>query len=626
MGLSLETQLEQAYGHKKLQNRISEMITQREQEKIKIRELRREDQSYMKERERKENERLAYVRSNEAALRENRAAPALLFRMAQEYFGRFYRSNNYEGPQALERQLQGDQSLVNAALHGLRGVIDREDVPEAEEIISLRAKGKIHYLGWPFLAGLAELERTAQEDSSCWDDKRIRRAVAFYYCTPHGGYRPEWYCRLLEARPQLVADIQIQFAVSEFRSDFEHIYELHELAHSPAHAQVARLVSLTLLRAFPTRCKLKQLRELDNLLWTAIQYADRASLEEVIATKLSRKSMNPAPRAHWLTAGLVVSPAIYRERLSDFIRDHEKQVQQVATFFCDSKRQSHSELEISTVKLLIRLIGSYVGPDLRWKEGFVSPAMEASRQVDTYIRHLATSPAQDASDALASLYADPVLERWHGELSRAQDSQRVIRRDAEYRHPTIEQVCETLNDGTPANPGDLAALLVDRLREIAMRIRTGNTDDWRQYWNEDSYGRPQETKPENSCRDALLSDLRHCLPPGMDAQPEGQYANDKRADIRVACRDFQVPIEIKKSNHPKLWSAIRTQLSAQYTIDPATGGYGIYLVFWFGLKHCRPGPTGLPKSAAELEERLRDTLSPDEARMISVCVIDVARP
>ena len=344
VGLSLETQLEQARSHRELQNHISKIITQREQEKIKIRELRRKDQSYIKERERKENEWLAYVRSNEAVLRENRASPALLFRMAQEYFGRFYRSNNYEGPQALERQLQDDQSLVNAALHGLRGVIDREDVPEVEEIISLRAKGKIHYLGWPFLAGLAELERTVPEDSSCWDDKRIRRAVAFYYCTPHGGYRPEWYRRLLEAQPQLVADIQIQFAASEFRGDFEHIYELHELAHSPAHAQVARLASLPLLRAFPTRCKLKQLRELDNLLWAAIQHVDKVPFEELIERKLSRTSMNHAQRTHWLTAGLIVSHKGYCERLSDFVRGREKQLQQVATFFRDSKWQSRSRV------------------------------------------------------------------------------------------------------------------------------------------------------------------------------------------------------------------------------------------------------------------------------------------
>ena len=628
-GLPLESQLEQAHGHAELQAHLSEMIMQRDRAEAKIRELRREEQSYTEERERQEDEWFAHVRTNEAALRENRAAPALLFKLAKEYFGCFHKN---EGPEAIKKLLRSDQSLVDVAFQGLRGVIDRKDVPDVEKILGLRAKGKIHYLCWPFLAGLAELERTVPEDASLWDNGRIRRAVAFYYCTPHGGYRPKWYQRLLTTRPELVANVQIQFARLQFRHGQESIYKLRELAHDTDHAVVAQYASLPLLRAFPVRCKLKQLRDLDNLLWAAIQHADRASFEELIATKLSRTSMNQAQRVHWLVAGLVVSPAIYRERLSDFVRGREKQATQAAAFFCDSEWKSRYELgipvplEIPTVELLIRLIGSYVGPDLRGKEGVVSPAMEASRQVHTYIQHLATSPAQDASDALASLYADPALECWHGELSGVQDSQRVIRRDAEYRHPDIEQVCATLQNGPPANVADLAALVTDRLREITERIRTGNTNAWRQYWNEDSHGRPQEPKHENSCRDALLSALRERLACSVDAQPEGQYANNTRADIRVSCAGFNLPVEIKKSSHPKLWSAMKNQLIAQYTRDPDASGYGIYTVFWFGQERCQPGPSGCPKSAAELEERLCDMLSPDEARMISVCVIDVAKP
>ena len=449
---------------------------------------------------------------------------------------------------------------------------------------------------------------------------------------PHGDYRPRWYRRLLEARPEAVAEVQVRFAVSEFRTDSASIYNLWGLAHDTEHATVAQHASLPLLRAFPTRCKLKHINALDDLLWATIQYADRASFEELIERKLSRTSMNPAQRVHWLTAGLVVLPTIYREQLNDFVRDREKRVQQAVNFFYDFEWElSHYELgipaplEISAVEPLIRIIGSHSSPELWPEGGYVRAAMEAPRLVHTYIQHLAASPAKEASTALAGLLADSALERWHAELSRAQDSQRIIRRDAGYRHPTIEQVRETLNGGVPANPGDLAALLMDQLQEIAMRIRTGNTDDWRQYWNEPSKQGPTP-KYEEHCRDTLLSDLRQCLPPGIDAQPEGQYANDKRADIRVACQDFQVPIEIKKSRHQDVWSAVRKQLIAQYTIDPATGGYGIYLVFWFGLKHCRPGTTGLPRSAADLEKKLRETLSPDEARKISVCVIDVARP
>ena len=624
-GLPLESQLEQAHGHRDLQNRISTMITQRDRYEAEYQEHARQRQSYTEERERKENDWLAYVRSNEAALRENRAAPALLHGLAKAYFGNFL-SNVDRRLEAIEEKLQGDQSLTQAALRGLRATPTRPDVPELETVLGLHGEGRMHYLEWPFLAGLAEIERTVPEDAAQWDNGQIRKALAFYYCTPHADYRPRWYQRLLEARSEVVAEVQIRFAISEFRSDSASIYNLWELARDPEHAQVARYASLSLLRAFPTRCTPKQLSHLDDLLWAAIQHADRAPFGELIERKLSRTSMNRAQQVHWLAAGLVVSPNAYRRRLSDFIQNRRSRIQHLEKFFCDFDRHSHYELGISIKELLIHIIGSHVGPELRSEGGWVTSAMEASRLVHTYIQHLAASPAKGASTALAGLLADPSLERWRAELSWARDSQRIIRRDAEYRHPTLEQVRETLSGGAPANPGDLAALLVDRLQEIAMKIRTGNTDDWRQYWNEPS-GQEPTPKHEDHCRDALLSDLRQCLPPGIDAQPEGQYASDKRADIRVTYRDFQVPIEIKKSSHRELWRAIQNQLIAQYTIDPATSGYGIYLVFWFGRNYTQRSPNGdRPGSPAELKQQLELSLSEDETRKISVCVIDVSRP
>ena len=649
-GLPLESQLEQAHGHRDLQSRISRMMTQRDRDEAEYQEREGQRQSYTEERKRQENEWLAYVRSNEAALRENRAAPALLDELAKAYFRNFF-SNDHDGPEAVEKELRGDQSLTQAALQGLRSTPDRSDVPELEAILSLREKGRIHCLELPFLAGLAEIEGTPPEiegtppeiegtppeDAAQWDNGRIRKALAFYYCRTHGDYRPKWYRRLLKARPEAVAEVQVRFAVSEFRSDSESIYKLRELAHDPEHAQVARYASLPLLRAFPTRCKLKHINALDHMLWAAIQHADRApfkKLIELIERKLSRTSMSHAQRVHWLTAGLVVSPKRYRERLKDLVRDREKQVQQVVHFFYDFEWEPPRyelgipvPLEISAVELLIHIIGSHIGPELWPEGGFVRSAMEAPRLVHTYIRHLATSPAKDASDALASLRSDPTLTRWYGELSWAWDSQQVIRRDAEYRHPDAKQVCQTLRDGPPANAADLAALVMDRLREIAVQIRTGNTDDWRQYWNENSYGRPCSPKPENSCRDALLSDLRQRLPHGADAQPEGEYANDRRSDIRVSCRDFQVPVEVKRNKHRELWRACKDQLIKQYTSDPATNGYGIYLVFWFGKDHTQPPPSGTrPDSPTVLEEQLKATLSEDGARKISVCVIDVSNP
>lgn len=90
---------------------------------------------------------------------------------------------------------------------------------------------------------------------------------------------------------------------------------------------------------------------------------------------------------------------------------------------------------------------------------------------------------------------------------------------------------------------------------------------------------------------------------------------------------FQVPVEIKKDSHRDLWSAMREQLLAHYTQDPATDGYGVYLVFWFGADGTPPPPDNPPpRCGRELERRLSESLSAAEARRIAVRVIDVAAP
>ena len=626
-GLSLEVLKEHVQDNETLSSNLTRLLSPPSIPPIPP-ELLENRKKYTEEQNQQQEQWLEYVHSNEGALRENQAVPYLLHQMADTYFGNFFHLDDDSGLKAIEEKLRGNSDLIDATLKGLRGAIDREDVPNVKEILNLREKSRMHLLNLPFLAGLAELERTAEEDPSRWDDSQIRRAIAFYYCTPHADYQPKWYQRLLVARPEIVAEVQVQSAVCEFRSGREHIYKLWELAHDPNHSQVAKHASLPLLRALPPYCKLDQIGNLNHLLWAALQYADRSSLQELIKKKLSLKSMNDPQRMYWLAAGIIVSPRTYNDLLRDFAEGHKYQIRRLAEFFYPehpehSMRISIDELGIASLELLIRLVGSYVGSDRLKAEGWVAPEMQAAYLVNDLIQRLAASPTKDANEALAALLADPALSAWRDVLSRAQDAQRVTWRDASYRHFTIEQVCQTLNDGTPANAADLAALLVDRLDEIADRISTNNANYWRPYWNEDKNQNPTNPKHENSCRDALLRDLRLHFP---NAEPEVQNIGNTRTDICVAYPGFQVPVEIKKSMHRDLWSACKDQLIKLYTSAPDTDGYGIYLVFWFGKKHTQASEEGLPDNAKELKKRLEATLSPDEARKISVCVIDVSRP
>ena len=633
-GLSLDLLIERAGTNAVLQDSLSRLLAPRPISPWK-QERREQEKKYAEEARQEKEKLLSYVEANESALRENRAVPYLLYQIAQAYFGAFAKSSGCNGPQAVSEWLHSDRNLTDAALQGLRGVIDRGDVPEIEEVLDLYEQNRLHYLVWPFLTALVEVKRTAPEDDALqWGDDRIRKAVMFWYCASYSNDLPQWYERLLLARPEIVAEVQVQFAISAFRNGSS-VYELYALAHRPNHAQAAKHASLPLLRAFPVRCALKQVQSLDHLLWAAIQHADRTSLTKLIERKRSLTSMNVAQRMRWLAAGTIIAPEVFGGALQNFVQAQKRRIRSLWEFIDSGVTVGFSfrDLDISVMDFFIRLVGGHFGPkswgnpDAPFGRGaFVTPEMKASDFVSNQIRWLAKSPEEEASDALANLVANPALEQWRDTLKHAQNDQRTIRRDAGYRHPDIKQVCETLDGGTPANPADLAALLMDRLREISDQIR-GNTDDWRQYWNVDSHGRPQKPRPEKPCRDALLSDLQQRLPQGIDAQREGSYANDKRSDIRVFYAGFNVPVEIKKNSHSKLWSAIRSQLIAKYTIDPDTDGYGIYLVFWFGKEDTKtPHKRGYPADAEEMKKWLEDSLSPEEARKISVCVIDVSIP
>ncbi len=629
-GLSLEVLIERTSAHPILASIYSDLSVCRldanydGSRKRRIDRVQRED-----ERQQKHQEWIDYVRSNEASLRANRASPFLLHQIAAAYVGALADAEGADPLARLGALFRNDGRLAAVALEALRGAVRRDDLPDADEIIRLRGKRRQHYLELPFLAGLAEGERVAPNESFGLDDRQIRTALAFRYCGVFDD-EPVWYRRLLVFHTRLVAEMLIESAKPEMRNRRPYVSGLRELAHNGDHAQVARIASLPLLRAFPIRSATRQLTDLRYLLWAALRYAAPDSFENLIAQKLSRGSMDIAQRACWLTAGLIASPTTWLRPLEEFAGSGERRVRHIAAFldYRPDAWFSIDRLKTQALQLLIHLVGRAFGPSS--VSGLVTREMEASDCVQWMISRLAESPTHEASTVLETLTSDPALSWWRAELIQARNDQLVVRRDAAYRHPDIEQICRTLDDGPPANPADLVALVTDRLDEIACRIRNGNTDDWRQYWNEDPHRRPREPKHEESCRDALLSDLRQCLPDEVDAQPEGQYANDKRADIRISCLDFHIPVEIKKNGHRKLWSALRNELIAQYTRDPATDGYGMYVVLWFGEidKHrTAPVASGLcPDGPEALRARLEDTLTREEARRISVYVIDVSAP
>ena len=561
---------------------------------------------------------LQYVRNNLREIEAGTAKPALFSKLASAYYGYFIEARGDNPRARLMHFFNNDIGLVQSMLSGLQRFIYREDIPDSKEILQAHVDGKHSIYSHPYRAGMDELAKGALRTLLELEQDKLEKALAFHLAD--GTEKTGWYKAILRERPELLVRIYTMYGKMALRAGKTHLAGSYSLAFDENHRQLAALVVLPLLKSFRVRSTSKQLVPLYDLLAAALQHADRNDLKQLTRKKLSLKSMDAAQRTLWLAAGIILAPEQFAQQLIGFISGKEARMSYLGGFlsYHGKQWQPVDKLPLSGVSLLVELLGPYHAP--------VSTSDDASEVVMQLISRLATSLEDEGTDAIESLLRSDQLSKWHPWLRRTLHTQRAAKREARFRHADLEQVHSALNNGPPANVADLACITHERIQELAERIKYENTNDFRQYWKE----YPVTRRHEETCRDQFLSDLKPLLKNmQVDAQPEGRYADEGRADIRVSFSSYNVPIEIKCNDSKDLWHGLRKQLIERYTIDPGAYGYGIYLVFWFGHEKTTPPPAGdsKPETPRELEERLSRLLDSDEQRKkISVCAVDCTAP
>jgi hypothetical protein len=583
------------------------------------------------EAERRAAEWRAFLRSQHAAIEGGTAHPKVMHDLAMVYFGRFIEAQGENPAARMYAWFGGDAGIVLAVLTGLQRTLAREDLPTVSEIVKLAVDNRHHYIGQACLAGAEELFHDNPLRALELDDEVLARLVCFRL-THDYGETPAWFLTLVAQRPEVVADVLVAYASAMFKADKEHVAGIFPLAYDDDYRDVGRRAALKLLAAYPVRARRQQLRDLRTLLVAALKHCDRQALAELIATKLSRKSLDWAQRSQWLCAGLLLDPVRYEGPLSRYVDGNQARSMRVAGFFSERPAQTTglADFSESTLVMLIRSIGPYTTPERPTGVYSVSVEMNAADLVRALIARLGNRATDSASEAFSALLNDESLRLWRDRLREHQESQRVVLREARFRYPSASAVAKLLDNGAPANPADLKALLAQHLRDIGRSDRDGNTTGYLRYWNTDEYDRPTSPKVENHCRNRLLELLEERIRgTGVELIPEGQYRDNKRADIRATfggVGGFNVPLEIKRDSHKDLWRAWRTQLLAHYVRDPGAAGYGIYLVFWFGGQGMPVAADGGPPPgcAEELESRLAALLNDRQRQSIAMIVLDCA--
>ena len=585
--------------------------------------------------------------------------PEMLHELGRVYVNGLEAGGPEQARADLDLRLGSDRPVMDAVVRGFRRLVDRTDLPTMEDILRLHERRMMSWYALPFLAGLAEDERNRGDAFERLDEAGIRRALAFYLLSrlpttrhPIPGIlghaedcRPRWYRDALQSRPEAVAEVMVAVHRNRVRAKQMPDQHLYDMADVDEYARVAPLAAPRMFTPFPSRCAGEdQLAALRQVLLAVIKYMPIRELAEVVSRRLARSGMDVAQQAYWLAAGGFVAPDEWLPRLIEFLSvKEETRVHHVVDFLVpDTQPLPNQDWPTAHLAGLVRAVGAKLHspwddlPDstdhFMGGDDFAT-GIKAESLVNGWIKTLVHRVEAEATTALADLAVDPVLAKWRGRLQRARDEQAEGRRAATRKAPTLGEVRKALEGGPPGSAADLAALVAERLHQLAKRIRDGSTDDWILYWNRDptdQTGR-KVTEPmlENPCRRVLVSALQSLLEPNdVVVSQDEQVAEEKRPDIMAHFHPHAVPIEIKRSSSDVVWTAADAQLRTRYCRDPRSDGYGIFLVLWFGADYLGKAPPRgrRPESAGELADRLEAQLAPQHRLKIEVVVIDVSAP
>ncbi len=572
-------------------------------------------------------ERSVNLATKLSEIRSGRAHPALMGELAGVWLNRYSDTRGETPLDRFKTYCDNYVDVFEAAKAGMPACIKRSDLPSVKEIIDLNLKQQAHWIRSACLLGM-ELSWTENQSAVDLLDSSTLEKMVCFRLTDGTETPPEWFLHLVSNMPELVSKVLIAYASESFKAQKEYVDGIYPLARNAAYKKVARLSVPALLLSFPTRNRSNQLNQLNSLLRAALKY-EMPELPAIAAKKLKLKSLDPGQRVYFLLTGMLIEPDQYEQKLWDFVGESWQRIQHISDFLGNRLSDLPMDFTLSakTFGKLIEIQTPFAEVDWPMGGGAVSQAMSLGDHVRGLIGKLTAQGTPESMEEINRLLGLPKLEKIQRHLlsSKHEVIQRL--RESTFSQPTLLNVAKILGNKSPIGPADLKAIVLDRLDQIATDIQTSNSDLFRQFWNE---GSDNKHKSENSCRDALLAMLRGRLEPlGIDSQPEFDYVNDKRADIRVSYRNtIIVPIEIKGEWHPALWTAVQSQLIPQYTRQKETDGFGVYLVIWIGGSEQPTARDGgkKPVVSSELQSRLKKYLPDEVQKYISVRVLNVVKP
>ncbi|GAB0116346.1 NACHT domain-containing protein [Acidisoma sp. 7E03] len=560
-----------------------------------------------------------------------------LAHLAGIYFGLYPDTDHRVSPRDRLSAWLGEHR-VNDAVEALVAALARNDLPSFEGVMRLTAESK-HFDWWYALVAALNERWAAGQGLPILLDDFFKGILVFDITNPifvsEGNTERlmihPWREALMERRPELVRDAYLAVAQLRLSHNGHFVDGLREILNEAAFEPYRQAIVVDLLQQFPNAVP-PRLADLLNAV-VAMPEAHRSFLQLAGPVISGEVPIDQRQRDLWLVTAYVAAPWQFEQNVEQRATAHPPLVFDLrnATGFARRGQSAHG-LPLPMLEFMARLTGRLF-PDAPFPNGGAwgdTNPWDASEYFRALVNMISAMSSSAATDALQRLKSDPRLASYKPHLLYALANQLQRRREVDYYRPNWQQTISTLANRAPATVADLHALLVDHLRDQSHRIARANTDIFKRFWNVDSHARPTDPRPEETCRDDLITLLRPVLSPlGLTIEPEGHMVADKRADISVAMPNRKILCELKRAYHAEVWTAIEGQLERFYAHDPEAKGFGVYVVFWFGTQRAKQipaPPNGMhrPTKPAEMEAMLQSLLPEDMRKRLSVVAIDVS--
>ena len=542
---------------------------------------------------------------------------------AQIYMGRSYEIDQDLPPEARIGAWIGED-LQTDALEGFEAFLkaDPPPPPSASEIAESHAEGRYWHTALILSAALAERQRTGRDLTDLTTERvqagLFAERVAFLDDNTWNSLR-NVLIEELKSRSAW-ADTARLFIEPQLRRRSTNVYWLwHVLASVDG-----TMLAAEWLRKFPRISAESEEEMIDQLLREGSE-ASRKVLTE-IALRRRKQRLDARRQRNWQTVEFLLgtkSPLLLRSTVAGdanflwVLRDR-------------MIRRGGSSGSNPSPELLAAIVTTFapLWPRAPHPSGVMSGDVnpwDATDFIGGCLNALAADVSREATLALTSMVQ---VDFGYGKRIKSSIAdQRRARANAEWKAHNVLELAKLVTDGPPIDHADLQQEVLAALDVVQDKIRSSSEDVWRNFY---ANLETLEHQKEDWCSDQLVTLLNQSNR-GIVFEREKHFGDNREGDISCTSKGMVVAVECKGQWHRDLWTAYEGQLAQQQAADWRAGGYGIYVVYWFGEKTGTvigpPRGSGIvkPRNAAQLEEALQDRIRTAGLNKIAVKVLDFSR-